>query len=259
MAAEINTANTFLALGRNADAELHTEAAVALGAALVADFPDVHTYRSGYALALNQSCYYAFGRKDLARASELLETAVAQQEHIARGRPADVVLRIEMGVARGNLALIQLELGEAASALATTERGLAHFAAGLERVPGQTEWQRYRDMAQHTRARALVALGRWQEVRDEIELLVPGEDATQLERRAELLERCARLAASDDTRPDAAREVDAAALRTAAIDALRRVTELGEVGWAELADPDAYASLRDAPEFVALVEAAAGR
>ncbi len=77
-------------------------------------------------------------------------------------------------------------------------------------------------------------------------------DHSWLWRRAQLLERCARLAALDTSVQESAAE--AAGLRDEALADLTLSVERGLTDWSELSEPDHWASLREDPRFLALVQ-----
>lgn len=252
MAARINTANTLNTLGRYDEAEPQNLAGVLLGEALVKEFPDVPSYRSGYALALNQSCQYAFLRRDYTQAATVLKRALDQQEVLAVGRPADIGLRAEMAVAYGNLSAVQLQLGEREASLESADRGLESVERALARVATQDQWLHVRRSLWNNRGMSLVALGRWREAVEMARTIERDLDHGWLWRRAQLLERSARLAELDTSIQE--RAAEAASLRDEALADLTLAVERGLTDWSELAEPDHWASLREDPRFLALVK-----
>jgi tetratricopeptide (TPR) repeat protein len=252
MAARVNTASTLNTLGRFQEAEHQNLAAIELGEALVDEFPDVPSYRSGFALALNQSCQYVFQRRDYPQAAVVLKRALAQQEVLAVGQPADIGLRAEMAVAYGNLSAVQLQLGEREESLQTADRGLESIGSALARVATQDQWLHVRRSLWNNRGMSLVALGRWREAVLMARTIERDLDHGWLWRRAQLLERSARLAALDTSLQDSAAE--AASLRDEALADLTLAVERGLNDWSELSEPDHWASLREDPRFQALVQ-----
>lgn len=274
LAARVNAANTLYSLQRLDEAEASTRAAIELGAVLVVEFPEVQSYRTAYAIALNQSCAYAFQRGDLVTAEATLERALAQQEQVAKSRVGDYGFFAELSSSYGNLGYVQLQLGKAELGLANIDRGLAHLAKSLEVAPRHDPWLSMRRALVGNRGMCLVALARWQEAAAAARAIERDQGPTWLVRRAQLLERSARLAAvagtlqgtpreapgepPEEALSDDARAAEAEALRAEALADLALAVEQGHSDWSELADPDEWTSLRDAPEFQALVARSKG-
>ncbi|MEZ6017584.1 MAG: protein kinase [Planctomycetota bacterium] len=253
MAARVNLANTLNTLNRFADAEPQTDAAVALGDALVSEFPDVPSYRAALAVALNQRCFYEFRRGDLDAAASLLQRALEHQEVLAREGPPDVSLLAEMATAYGNLSGIRLQQGDPSSSLDCANKGIAAIERALSKAPKQEQWRMVRSALLSTQGLGLVKLGRWQDAVATARAFDDGADASWIARRAWLLERCARLAAADASLSENARQEQALQLRNDALASLTLAVERGHADWSELEDPDEWASLRSDPAFQALV------
>jgi hypothetical protein len=186
-------------------------------------------------------------RKEFPLAVEVRKRALAQQEVLAIGRTADIGLRAEMAVAYGNLSAVQLQIGEHEASLASADAGLESIERSLARVATQDQWLQVRRSLWNNRGTSLVALGRWREAVLMARTIERDLDAAWLWRRAQLLERSARLAALDESTENGAAE--AAALRAEALADLELAVERGLKDWSELADPDQWTSLRDEPRF----------
>ncbi len=253
-AAAINLANALGAVRRTADAKQRSEQALALGEALVRDFPDVPSYRSDLAIANLQLFAHAYYANNLDLAETHILRAIELQESVAREKPNDSTFLSELAGTCNNMAVLLLRRGQKEQSLASTERGLTHIGHALEIAPNHRQWLDTRRSMNNNRGMALIELGRWREAVETAKLIEKVPEPDWCTRRAQLYERSARLAAEDPTMEVAQRAMEADALRELALDELVAAVELGHRDWSELTDPDEWTSLRDHPRFTELVE-----
>jgi len=253
-AASLNYSNALAAGERFDEARARAESAVKIGEALVYDFPDVPSYSADLALSHQQLFKLDFHGNALDAAAEHLTRSLDLQQSLVREGKIVPSFSAELANGCNSLAALELKRGRPRESIAAADRGIAHITAAIEIAPKNAQWRDLARYLKNNRAIALTDALDWREAAQAIgEIETDGQERWH-SARAQLFERAGRVAASDATLDAATRATESAKLRERALTELAEAVKLGRTEWTELPDPDEWKSLRDDPQFRALVE-----